>query len=94
MIGHSILSYIYGGRERLCGKRLKVYLDETIIQVLKRFNEFKFDEETEKKLMMISLATIDRLLKDEKMKFRLKGRSLTKPGNLLKYSIPIRTFTD
>jgi len=44
--------------------------------------------------MMISPATIDRLLKNEKMKFRLKGRSLTKPGTLLKHSIPIRTFAD
>ena len=44
--------------------------------------------------MMISPATIDRLLKNEKMKFRLKGRTLTKPGTLLKHSIPIRTFAD
>ena len=44
--------------------------------------------------MMISPATIDRLLKNEKMKFRLKGRSLTKLGTLLKHSIPIRTFAD
>ena len=87
------LVYLWRESDYLCGKRLKVYLDETI-QVLKRFNEFKFDEETEKKLMMISPATIDRLLKNEKMKFRLKGRSLTKPGTLLKHSIPIRTFAD
>jgi hypothetical protein len=87
------LVYLWRESDYLCGKRLKVYLDETI-QVLKRFNEFKFDEETEKKLMMISPATIDRLLKNEKMKFRLKGRSLTKPGTLLKHQIPIRTFAD
>ena len=87
------LVYLWRESDYLCGKRLKVYLDETI-QVLKRFNEFKFDEETEKKLMMISPATIDRLLKNEKMKFKLKGRSLTKPGTLLKHSIPIRTFAD
>jgi hypothetical protein len=61
---------------------------------LKKFNEINIDEETEKKLMDISPATIDRLLKNEKMKFRLRGRSLTKPGTLLKHSIPIRTFAD
>jgi len=44
--------------------------------------------------MTISPATIDRLLKSEKMKFRLKGRSLTKSGTMLKHSIPIRTFAD
>ena len=43
------LVYLWRDSDYLCGKRLKVYLDETI-HILKRFNEFKFDEETEKKL--------------------------------------------
>jgi hypothetical protein len=77
----------------LYGKRLKVYLNETI-RVLKRFNEFKIDEEAEEKLMKISPVTIDRFLKNEKMKFRIKVRSLTKPGILLKHSILMRTFAD
>jgi len=87
------LVYLWRMSDYLCGKRLKVYLNETI-PVLKRFNEFKIDEEAEEKLMRISPATIDRLLRSEKMKFRLKGRSLTKPGTLLKHSIPIKTFAD
>jgi hypothetical protein len=37
------------------------------------------------KLLSISPATIDRTLK-------LKGKSLTKPGQLLKHRIPIHTF--
>lgn len=77
----------------LCGKRLHVYLTE-IIPVLKKFNEIPVDEETKEKLINVSPATIDRLLKDEKRRFVLKGRSLTKPGTILKHSIPIRTFAD
>jgi hypothetical protein len=87
------LIYLWRTSDYLCGKRLHVYLTE-IIPVLKKCNEISIDEETEKKLMDISPATIDRLLKNEKMKFKLKGRSLTKPGTLLKHSIPIRTFSE
>ncbi len=79
----------------LCGRRLSEYIKETL-PVLERFNEIKLDESTRDKLLRISPATIDRLLKKEKEKYRLKnrGRSLTKPGTLLKHQIPIRTFAD
>jgi hypothetical protein len=50
--------------------------------------------ETKKKLLRISAATIDRLLRQERKKYELKGRSLTKPGTLLKHQIPIRTFSE
>ncbi|MGH9341241.1 MAG: hypothetical protein ACRD1R_17000 [Acidobacteriota bacterium] len=42
--------------------------------------------------MEISAATIDRLWAAEKRKMRLKGRSGTKPGTLLKYQIPSKRF--
>jgi len=87
------LIYLWRMSDYLCGKRLHVYIRE-ILPVLEKFNEIHFDEETKEKLISISPATIDRLLKNEKMKFRLKGRPLTKPGTLLKHSISIRTFAD
>jgi hypothetical protein len=87
------LIYLWKMSDYLCGKRLVVYIRE-IIPVLKRLNEFKIYEEAKEKLMKISPATIDRLLKSEKKKFTLKGRSLTKPGTLLKHQIPMRTFAD
>lgn len=46
------------------------------------------------KLIRISPATIDRLLKTYKKRPLGKGRSYTKPGTLLKHQIPVRTFTD
>lgn len=42
----------------------------------------------------ISPATIDRLLKVERKKLEIKGRSHTKGGVLLKHQIPISTFYD
>ena len=43
-------------------------------------------------LVLMSPATIDRRLAHERAKMRLRGRSHTKPGSLLKDSIPIRTW--
>ena len=87
------LIYLWRMSDYICGKRLKPYIEETLPQ-LKQFNEISIDKNTEEKLLRMSPATIDRLLKKEKRKFNLKGRTLTKPGTLLKHSIPIRTFSD
>jgi len=87
------LIYLWRISDYICGKRLKAYIEEALPN-LKKFREINVSKETEEKLLRISPATIDRLLKKEKMKFRLKGRTLTKPGTLLKHSIPIRTFAD
>lgn len=51
-------------------------------------------KEQRKKLVKISPATIDRLLKTHKRRPVGKGKSYTKPGTLLKTKIPIRTFAD
>ena len=77
----------------ICGKRLQPILPELVV-VLERHNEFRCDQETRTKLLSISAATIDRLLKPERRKHELRGRSGTKPGTLLKKQIPIRTFAD
>lgn len=50
--------------------------------------------EQRKKLIKISPATIDRLLKTHKKRPVGKGKSYTKPGTLLKTKIPVRTFAD
>ena len=77
----------------LCGKRLAPMLQE-VVPLLRRHKEIRIDATTERKLLSISAATIDRLLKAEKRKQQIKGRSHTKPGTLLKHQIPIRTFAE
>jgi hypothetical protein len=64
------------------------------VTILQKHKEFKVIGDTKKKLLRISASTIDRILKPERKKYELKGRSFTKPGTLLKNQIPIRTFAD
>ena len=77
----------------ICGKRLAPYLAE-ITPILIQHKELSISRITKEKLLRISAATIDRLLKKDKVRYRLKGRARTKPGTLLLNQIPIRTFAD
>jgi hypothetical protein len=45
-------------------------------------------------LVSMSAATIDRRLAAARASMRLRGRSHTKPGSLLKDAIPIRTWAE
>jgi hypothetical protein len=87
------LKKIWAIYDFMCGKRLKAVL-QIIVEPLIDFGEIKVSDDVKDKLKSISASQIDRLLKDEKKKNRIKGNSYTKPGRLLKSQIPIRTFTD
>ena len=77
----------------ICGKRLQPALPE-LVKVLERHNELQCERVTREKLLRISAATIDRLLRAERRKYELRGQARTKPGTLLKHQIPIRTFAE
>jgi len=77
----------------ICGKRLHAALPE-LVTVLERHNELRCDRTTREKLLRVSAATIDRLLRTERRKYQLRGKARTKPGTLLKHQIPIRTFAE
>jgi len=74
-----------------CGRRLGDYIGE-IVPILEEKGEIKITEEVREKLLKISGRTIDRLLKEEKKKWEIRGKKRTKQGSLLKSQIPIRTF--
>lgn len=74
-------------------KRLAAALPEVVPHLLAR-KALRLPKTVREKLLAISAATIDRLLKPERQKHQLKGRSHTKPGTLLKHQVPIRTFAD
>jgi len=74
-----------------CSRRMADYMEE-IVNSLERHEEIVLDDSTRNKLLNISARTIDRLLKAERKKLEIKGRSGTKPGMLLKSQIPVRTF--
>jgi hypothetical protein len=77
---------------RICSKRLHPYLPE-IIKVLETHNELVLAPETKRQLLKMSRATIDRRLHSSRFPSR-HGLSTTKPGSLLKKTIPIRTWTE
>ena len=76
----------------ICGKRLQPFLPE-MVTVLERCEELVLDAETRTLLLQMSAATIDRKLQPYRQQ-QGRGVSTTKPGTLLKQSIPVRTFTE
>jgi hypothetical protein len=75
------------------GKRLAPFLGE-MVEVMERTGELEVSSEVRAKLVAVSAATIDRMLAPERRRLRVRGRSGTKPGTLLKRQIPVRTFAD
>ncbi len=79
--------------DRLCSKHLHLFLPE-LVTVLRRHGESTMTAEIEAELCRLIPSTINRLLRPYR---RLGGRrpfTTTKPGSLLKSSIPIHTFTE
>jgi hypothetical protein len=87
------LKAIWEASDRLCSKRLQPFLPE-MIQVLRQKGELKIDANVESQLTKLSPATIDRLLEPARRVGGRKPISTTRPGSMLKSSIPIRTFAD
>jgi len=84
----SALAAIWEAAGYPCSARIKALLPLWLPWAIKRL---ALSAETQKQLLSISPATIDRRLRPKKrqLKKRLYGR--TKPGTLLKHHIPIRT---
>ena len=87
------LKAIWEASDRLCSKRLQPFIPE-MVKVLRQHGEQRFGMSVEAQLCQISPSTIDRLLRPCRKLGGRKALSTTKPGSLLKSSIPIRTFAD
>jgi hypothetical protein len=72
-----------------CSKRLKAVLPLWLPGYIQEYGNIP--EEVTEALIAISPATIDRLLKPVRVKYKGRGRSTTKPGTLLRKQIPIKT---
>ena len=88
-----VLRQIWMILDYICGKRLVAIMPE-VLGRLEYFGELKVEVEVRAKLLRISAATIDRLLRAERRRHELRGRGRTKPGTLLKKQIPLRTFSE
>lgn len=87
------LREVWEASDRLCSKRLKPFLPE-MAEVLRRHGEQRIDASLEAQLCSMSPSTIDRMLRPYRRLGGWKPLSTTRPGSLLKSSIPIRTFAD
>jgi hypothetical protein len=76
-----------------CGRLLAAALPD-LVPRLRRCKELRIDAGTAAQLLTIAPATIDRRLKADRAKLETRGRSHTKPGTLLKDSIPMRTWAE
>jgi hypothetical protein len=72
-----------------CGKILAPFMRE---QMGFLEGPFRITEKDKELLRSVSPSTIDRVLRADKKKLALKGKSGTKPGKLLKKQIPVRTY--
>ena len=76
------------------GKRLAPMLPD-LVASLRRHGELAISDEVAAALGSMSAATIDRRLAADRAELSTRrGRSLTKPGGLLKSQIPMRTWVD
>lgn len=83
---------VWRAANEICAKRLVPFLPELVV-ALERYGHLSLAPSTRKRLLSISKATADRLLRPERQKHG-KGISTTKPGSLLKKQIKVRTFAD
>jgi len=72
-----------------CSKRLKAVLPLWLPGYVQEYGGLP--AKVTEALIAISPATIDRLLKPVRVKYKGRGRSTTKPGTLLRKQIPIKT---
>ena len=77
----------------MCGQRLVPFIKENIAELVKE-KAFKITDVIKEKLLTISSATVNRLLKEPRKKNKLHGISTTKAGKGLNQLIPIRVFFD
>ncbi len=75
------------------GKRLAPFMAEAV-EALERHGELELSPGIRAKLLAVSASTIDRMLAPERVRLKVKGRSGTKPGSILRRQIPIRTFAE
>jgi len=87
------LTFIWKVEDRISSWRLHPFLPE-MVAVLERQGELQVSETTRPLLLAMSRSTMDRLLKPARRALGPHGRTTTKPGTLLKKSIPIRTWAD
>ena len=85
------LVVLWEAANRICSRRLQPFIPE-LLEVLEKHEEIGAEPEIAAQLQKMSPSTIDRRLCPYRQKGKRRSLSTTKPGTLLKGSIPLRTF--
>lgn len=85
------LVVLWEASDRVCGKRLKPLL-RTLLPAMERHGHVWLESEVREKLMQMSAATIDRLLRDRRI--RTKKQRPRRTVSEVRQKIPVRTFGD
>ncbi len=86
------ITTLWYAANQICSKRLVPFLSE-LVPILERLGHLQLPAQIRERVLNISPATVDRLLKKECQQSR-KSVCTTRAGNLLKRQIPVRTFAD
>jgi hypothetical protein len=87
------LIFLWNVSDRIATHRLHPFLPE-LLTVVERQGALQVDPATRRLLLQMSRSTMERLLQPVRRRLVPHGRSTTKPGTLLKKSIPIRTWAE
>jgi hypothetical protein len=84
-----VLKAVWLASDQLCSKLLKAALSEWLEHYARR--SAPLPEAFKERLLRISPAQIDRLLRSARVQHPKKGLSATRPGTLLRHAVPTRS---
>jgi hypothetical protein len=87
------LTILWEAADRICGKRLKEAIP-TLIDAMERFGHLQLEAEVRRRLLGMSAATMDRLLKPIRETGKQSRRRSGINNTPLRKSIAVRTFSD
>jgi hypothetical protein len=90
---HQALSVLWEAADRICGKRLRVLIP-VLIEAMERHGYLRLDPAVRSRLLDISAATIDRLLRPEREATGRVRRRRWGAGATVRQSVAVRTFAD
>lgn len=88
-----LLRELWETADRICARRLHPFLPE-LIEVMRRQGDRRLTLQVQTALTAMSVSTMERLLKPLREQDGRRSFTTTRPGSLLKGSIPMRTFGD
>ncbi len=85
------LTVMWEASDRICGKRLKAIMPE-LLDAMERHGHLSLDPEVRSRVLRVSAATIDRLLKP--IRSRAQSRRKRRRSKKVSKAVPVRTFAD